>query len=76
MSTAFLYMCTSVLPAFDKVTNKGDVRLNLLQLVAEMSACTPPSETVDACTPSVYDLLMVGIRHTVSMIVDVMVMSV
>ena len=59
MSTALLYMCTSVLPAFDKVTDTGDVQLNVLQLVAEMSACQPPAETVGVCTPSVYDLLMV-----------------
>jgi hypothetical protein len=52
-------MCTSVLPVFDKVTDKGDVQLNVLQLVAEMSACQPPEETASVCSPPVYDLLMV-----------------
>jgi hypothetical protein len=59
VSTALLYMCTSVLPVFDKVTDKGDVQLNVLQLVAEMSACQPPEETASVCSPPVYDLLMV-----------------
>ena len=59
MSTPLLYLCTSVLPALERVSEEGEMRLGLLQLTAEMSPLASDKDMAEVCVAPVYDLLLV-----------------